>query len=81
MVIDPHMYEKLSGRKGDPYERLGKALVQSDQREADRESEMHELRMAASMPRRWRIFFLNPKATIIAIVIVAAIALAARYLF
>ena len=81
MVIDPRMYEKLSGRKGDPYERLGKVLAQSDQSEADREEKMHELNVAASLPRRWRALYLNPKATVIAMLIVAAVALAMKYLF
>lgn len=28
MAIDPDMYEKYSGRSGDPYKRLGEALAQ-----------------------------------------------------
>jgi hypothetical protein len=28
MGIDPRLYEKLSGRSGDPYKRLGEALAQ-----------------------------------------------------
>lgn len=27
MTIDPRLYEKYSGRKGDPYTRLGEALA------------------------------------------------------
>ncbi|MCC6678791.1 MAG: hypothetical protein IT436_16790 [Phycisphaerales bacterium] len=29
MAIDPKMYEKYSGRSGDPYKRLGEALAKS----------------------------------------------------
>jgi len=28
MAIDPKLYEKYSGRSGDPYKRLGEALAQ-----------------------------------------------------
>lgn len=28
MAIDPELYEKYSGRSGDPYKRLGEALAQ-----------------------------------------------------
>jgi hypothetical protein len=36
MVIDPRLYEKLSGRKGDPYDRLGQALADNSKREQSR---------------------------------------------
>lgn len=29
MAIDPRLYEKYSGRSGDPYKRLGEALAQN----------------------------------------------------
>lgn len=29
MAIDPRLYEKYSGRKGDPYTRLGEALAKN----------------------------------------------------
>lgn len=29
MAIDPLLYEKISGRKGDPHQRLGEALAKS----------------------------------------------------
>jgi hypothetical protein len=32
MAIDPKLYEKYSGRSGDPYARMGKALAQSSAR-------------------------------------------------
>lgn len=78
MVIDPRLYEKLSGRKGDPYDRLGQALAQNDQRKAERASEMHQLKMAGAMPGRWRMMFLYPKETAIAIVVIALVVLAIR---
>jgi len=36
MAIDPMLYEKVSGRKGDPYSRLGEALAQNDAAKARR---------------------------------------------
>lgn len=32
MAIDPKMYEKYSGRSGDPYKRMGEALAQQSAR-------------------------------------------------
>jgi len=36
MAIDPMMYQKMSGRSGDPYERMGQVLAQ-DAKRAKRE--------------------------------------------
>ena len=36
MVIDPRLYQKLSGRSGDPYEKLGQALASQAARESAR---------------------------------------------
>jgi len=36
MAIDPMMYQKLSGRKGDPYTRLGEALAKDVKVKKDR---------------------------------------------
>lgn len=50
MAIDPKLYEKYSGRKGDPYARLGEALIQADkQKERTRDRE-------GSVNIRWRFF-------------------------
>jgi len=76
MVVDPRFYEKHSGRKGDPYERLGQALAKSDKRKHDREETLHNLQMASRVPRQWRIFFLEPKvaiAIVMAIVVVGLV--------
>lgn len=37
VAIDPMLYEKLSGRKGDPYSRLGAALAKNAKAKAQRE--------------------------------------------
>jgi hypothetical protein len=37
MAIDPRMYEKYSGRKGDPTTRMGAALAQNDKTQHDRD--------------------------------------------
>ena len=46
MVIDMEMYEKYSGRKGDPMDRLGAAHAQSDAASSSREERMHKIKMA-----------------------------------
>ena len=37
MTIDPRLYEKYSGRKGDPYTRLGHALAKNAKVQAQRD--------------------------------------------
>ena len=37
MAIDPRLYEKYSGRKGDPSTRLGQALAKNEKVKADRD--------------------------------------------
>ena len=34
MTMDPRLYQKYSGRSGDPYSRLGAALSQADARKS-----------------------------------------------
>lgn len=36
MAIDPRMYEKYSGRSGDPYKRLGEALAKDAKAKQER---------------------------------------------
>lgn len=37
MAIDPMMYERLSGRKGDPYTRMGEALAKDVKAQKERD--------------------------------------------
>jgi hypothetical protein len=37
MAIDPRMYEKYSGKKGDPSMRMGAALAQNDKAKQERD--------------------------------------------
>ncbi|MDX9911976.1 MAG: hypothetical protein RBS39_09105 [Phycisphaerales bacterium] len=37
MAIDPLLYQKLSGRSGDPYTRLGEALAQDAKKQQQRD--------------------------------------------
>ena len=37
MAIDPRLYEKYSGRSGDPYKRLGEALAKGVKAQHDRD--------------------------------------------
>lgn len=38
MAIDPMMYQKLSGRKGDPYTRMGEALAKGAKHKQERDA-------------------------------------------
>jgi len=38
MTIDPRLYEKYSGRKGDPYTRLGQALAKNAKAQQERDA-------------------------------------------
>jgi hypothetical protein len=38
VTIDPRLYEKYSGRKGDPYTRLGQALAQNAKAQQERDA-------------------------------------------
>ena len=67
MAIDPMMYERLSGRKGDPYTRMGEALAQSDSRKHAREEEKHVAMMARSGPRQWRMLYFFSRHPVLAI--------------
>jgi hypothetical protein len=37
MVIDPRLYEKVSGRSGDPTRRLGEALAKNARAQSERD--------------------------------------------
>ena len=37
MAIDPMMYERMSGRKGDPYTRMGEVLSQNVKAQKERD--------------------------------------------
>ncbi len=38
MAIDPRLYEKYSGRSGDPYKRLGEALAKNSKAQSNRDA-------------------------------------------
>ena len=38
MTIDPSLYEKYSGRKGDPYTRMGEALAKNAKHKQERDA-------------------------------------------
>jgi hypothetical protein len=54
MAIDPLLYEKVSGRKGDPYSRMGEALAGSDSAKAQRTEEKDRSYTEASMIARYK---------------------------
>lgn len=53
MAIDPDIYEKYSGRSGDPYKRLGEALAQGaahkQRLSAERDKSIGQRRLEAKM--------------------------------
>jgi hypothetical protein len=57
MGIDPRLYEKLSGRSGDPYKRLGEALAQdaksSYERRAQKDKSIAQRRLEAKFKAKW----------------------------
>ncbi len=55
MAIDPMLYEKISGRSGDPYARLGQALAGSDAAKAKRVAEKDRSYTEASMLARYKL--------------------------
>ena len=69
MAIDPRMYEKYSGRSGDPYKRLGEALAQSSKASSNR-------RAAADKPASMRAIEGHFKVKIWSSVVISILVLA-----
>lgn len=61
MAIDPMLYEKVSGRKGDPYSRMGEALAGADLAKAARAAAKEELYTEGAMRERykWKLYSLG----------------------
>ena len=38
MVVDPRLYEKVTGRSADPSRRLGEALAKRDRKQSERDA-------------------------------------------
>lgn len=57
MAIDPMLYQKLSGRKGDPYSRLGEALAKDVKHKASRSEQRN------AIGRTRRVMWLMPGFT------------------
>ncbi len=77
MAIDPRMYEKYSGRSGDPYKRLGEALSQGAQQQQRRDA-------ASDMSYYERSAIGHAKMKVVGVVIfgiIAVLAIAWRLLF
>lgn len=54
MAIDPMLYEKVSGRKGDPYARMGEALAGADSAKAVRSAAKEESYTEGAMKARFK---------------------------
>lgn len=52
MAIDPRMYERYSGRKGDPRDRLGAALAKSSERQSQVRAQKDKTYYERSMEAR-----------------------------
>ena len=60
MTIDPRLYEKYSGRSGDPYKRLGEALAKSSRMKSERDGMPKGFRGGLNImgaPGLWGQFF------------------------
>jgi hypothetical protein len=53
MAIDRRLYEKYSGRTGDPYARLGEALAKGVAEKSRREDAKYNIRMRGRAGWRW----------------------------
>lgn len=57
MAIDPRLYEKYSGRSGDPYKRMGEALAQGAARKqelgAAKQRSYSERRIISGLKFEW----------------------------
>lgn len=69
MAIDPRMYEKYSGRSGDPYKRLGEALSQNVKQQQQRTA-------AKDMTYYERSLVAHAKMKVVSAVIVGILVLA-----
>jgi hypothetical protein len=69
MAIDPMLYEKISGRKGDPYARMGEALAGSDAAKSRRTAEKERSYTEASMLARYKFQMYFAGAGVIALVL------------
>ncbi len=72
MAINPMLYEKMSGRKGDPYSRMGEALAGAETakaaRKATKEMSYTEARMRARMKMNLYMIVLGAIAVVIFVV-------------
>lgn len=73
MAIDPMLYEKVSGRKGDPYSRMGEALAGADSAKAASRASKEESYMEGSMKARakMKLYMMGLGAIALLIVVVA----------
>ena len=74
MAIDPMLYEKMSGRKGDPYSRMGAALAGSDAAKAQRTAEKARSYTETSLIARYKWSAFGGVAFIFAVAIFFALA-------
>lgn len=78
MVIDQRDYERISGRRGDPKERLAVAKTQLDERRQNDAEKLHRARMARGLAfaglGEWALVMLHPRA--MALVVIAVIVIA-----
>lgn len=81
MVIDQRDYERLSGRRGDPNERLAVAQTKLDERHGQNAEQLHRAQIARGLTFRglggWpALLSLHPKGTALGVVIFILVVLA-----
>ncbi len=75
MAIDPMLYEKISGRSGDPYARMGEALAGSDAAKSRRSAEKERSYFEKSLIARYQY---RAIAAVVGIVVLGVILLLAK---
>ena len=74
MAIDPMLYEKMSGRSGDPYSRMGAALAGSDAAKAKRSAEKERSYTEATLIARYKWSAIGGVVFVFAVAIIWALA-------
>ncbi|MBK7406522.1 MAG: hypothetical protein IPJ41_18485 [Phycisphaerales bacterium] len=81
MVIDPKLYTKVTGRTGNPHERLGMAQVELTKAKARREDQREKIMLRkAGFIRRGgmigfvvRLLFTNPKLGLVVLAVIGVL--------
>ena len=81
MVIDPRLYEKVTGRRADSAELLGRAQLQLDERRGqlaeEKERAMNRIRGMRGMGHRWLLIEMIMRRPVAFVVLIVLLLVAA----